>query len=714
MKIDVHVHTKKTKRGDAPTRNISPEEFNRIVTSTEVKVLAITNHNVFDKQQYDHICANLDEGVQVWPGVELDIVENRRRGHLLVIVAPKKASDFSAILNSLTDGFTPDTFNIGIEKTLDSFDQLGPIYIAHYHQKKPDLTDEDVNIIIEKTANKCRVLKEVSNAISAGIFIGHGRPSIYGSDIHDWGKYEERSRELPELRLPVESFEHFCLLLEKDPQTINTILDKKTPENLSLKPFEDNTQVKLKCYNDINIFFGSKGTGKSKILEAIARHYNDKGIGAKVFHSGRDKLDDEYDLKGVKYSINLEHHGINYCTDQIAEIKKAEEADVVSLESYRQYFAVEMTNKNAKKILFKDFEAVDEKEDKRKFETHYGSLRKLDEFTGFLLTDQSIRNVSTETELNEIVTRIGALQEKLQEKCSELFISWKQGVLLNSAIKSIKGSVAKKTGTPVKPTSTGLREYAFNRICVEANIKELLLNMRKTIDEDVKYVGVLGKEKGTLCCNTKVVIQTGKFTNAAFSPIAKVKKSTQKLFSEKVKQIESHVYKSDLFEHISNLNDIEDVDGIKSIYELLLFNREFTLNDGPYKPSSGECSMLLLHRELEEDKDVYILDEPEKSLGNDYISDVIVPLINEKAKRGKRIFISTHDANIAVRTLPYNSIYRTHGEGGYKTYVGNPFSNKLLNVDDEHDRIDWKQISMRTLEGGEEAFGERGKIYGNR
>ena len=27
--------------------------------------------------------------------------------------------------------------------------------------------------------------------------------------------------------------------------------------------------------------------------------------------------------------------------------------------------------------------------------------------------------------------------------------------------------------------------------------------------------------------------------------------------------------------------------------------------------------------------------------------------------------------------------------------------------------LDWKLISMKTLEGGKSAFGERGKIYGN-
>ena len=113
------------------------------------------------------------------------------------------------------------------------------------------------------------------------------------------------------------------------------------------------------------------------------------------------------------------------------------------------------------------------------------------------------------------------------------------------------------------------------------------------------------------------------------------------------------------------------------------------------------------------DRDIYILDEPERSLGNEYISEVIVPLINDRARAGKKVFISTHDANIAVRTLPYSSVYRCHGKDGYATYIGNPFSNNLVNLSDKVDVMDWKNVSMRTLEGGERAFGDRGRIYGN-
>jgi predicted ATPase len=123
--------------------------------------------------------------------------------------------------------------------------------------------------------------------------------------------------------------------------------------------------------------------------------------------------------------------------------------------------------------------------------------------------------------------------------------------------------------------------------------------------------------------------------------------------------------------------------------------------------------MILLHKELTEDKAIYLIDEPEKSLGNDYINDVIVPLLKEKALLGKKVIIATHDANIAVRTLPYNSIYRLHDQGQYFTLVGNPFSNTLKCIYNLRPELDWKEISMKTLEGGKEAFGERGKIYGN-
>ena len=212
---------------------------------------------------------------------------------------------------------------------------------------------------------------------------------------------------------------------------------------------------------------------------------------------------------------------------------------------------------------------------------------------------------------------------------------------------------------------------------------------------------------------TEIVIQSGGIHESRFKTIRSVKKGPQKSFSRIIASIRDKVYSDDLFNKIAEMNQTEDIDSIPTILELLVFDRYFTIKGDEYKPSTGEASMILLHRELIEDKDVYILDEPEKSLGNEYINNVIVPLIKEKAKMGKKLFIATHDANIAVRTLPYNSVYRDHSHAGYKTYVGNPFSNNLVEIKEMQEEMDWKDISMRTLEGGKNAFGERGQIYGN-
>lgn len=76
--------------------------------------------------------------------------------------------------------------------------------------------------------------------------------------------------------------------------------------------------------------------------------------------------------------------------------------------------------------------------------------------------------------------------------------------------------------------------------------------------------------------------------------------------------IKGNVYSQNLFNKIAELNEIEGINLIPTILELIVFDKYFTINDEHYEPSTGEASMILLHRELSEDKDIYILDEPEK------------------------------------------------------------------------------------------------------
>jgi|SRR5690554_109863 len=713
MKIDIHTHTKKVKQGDAETRNVSPEKFADIIKLTDVKILAVTNHNHFDLEQYNQLVDKVDDICQIWPGVELDILEEGRKAHLIVVVDPSKAKDLEDKVDEAMNGFTPDTFHIDLDRTVSLFDELSPIYVAHY-SKSPNLIDADLEKLLGLVSNKKRVLKEASNSISAGIYISHGHNSIYGSDVHNWDEYQELAKNLPELRLPVESFEQFGLLLEKDDLTINTILNKKTKETIQINPFGNTAELMdLDIYNDINILFGSKGTGKTDILRALSKYYNDSGFKTNVYESNALKLEKVYDLKGKKLTAKVGQFDLDECDEELDLISKATEQPVTRLSEYYQFFLIEETNKISKKIKIRDFTQLDESTVERGFAEIISSFEALQEFQNLVSKDRVISEVVGEELFQELISILTKIESKLKEEAESRFVNFKSVSLFNNLISIFTREIAKKTGQPEKPLRTGFKEYASNRINIEKSINKILDTISTPIAPQIDYVGNLG-EKGKLYCQTDFIIQNGTNGNGDFSPVQSgVTKQPQKKVATTLELISKHVYSNGLFEKIAELNEIENFETISCLSDLLQFNRYFTVDGNSYEPSNGESSMVLLHNELSEDKPIYIIDEPEKSLGNDYISEEIVPLLKEHAQRGKKVIIATHDANIAVRTLPYNSIYRGHDTSGYFTFVGNPFSNNLICLTKDRDDLDWKNISMKTLEGGQQAFGERGRIYGN-
>lgn len=713
MKLDIHVHTRRVKSGDAPTRNIETEEFIEIIKDTDVKILAITNHNHFDLQQFEEFRDGVVESCDIWPGIELDIWENEKRAHLLVIWNPTNYKEFNTAVQEILGDKNPDSFTISLKETVEKFDQLDCIYIAHYFVKRPNLGDEELDVLIELVENPKRILKEATNSISAGIYISHGHNSIYGSDVQDWSDYRKISKSLPELRLPVESFEQFCLLLEKDEATINTLLNKKKKENIEIAPFNNAAEIiRIDIYNDINILFGSKGTGKTDILEALSRYYNGKGYKTKVYKSNDLHLDNLYDLKGSSINYDVSEFNIDDCKDEIKFLKEVTEEQVTSINKYLLHFSVDETNKISKKLKVKNIAQADEKQPTRKLEEVNSIFEEFKSFQDYLKSIDELDSYIDRDLLNALEDLMSKILSQLNQKTEEKFLESISVRLLNQLIETFINEISKKTNQPPKPTKTGFADYASNRLKIENITRKILSNIDTEIEPIIENVGSLG-EKGELHCKTTLIIQNGDITDSKFASVKKLNKSPLKEFSRKIKSIGKHIYLNDLFEKISGLNDIDNIENMISLSDLLLFYKHFTINDEFYSPSNGESSMILLYKELKEDKEIYLIDEPEKSLGNDYINDEIVPLLKDRALLGKKVVIATHDANIAVRTLPYNSIYRLHDKSEYFTMTGNPFSNSLTCIYNSRPEEDWKEISMKTLEGGRAAFGERGKIYGN-
>lgn len=712
MRIDIHTHTRKVKGGDAQSRNIEKDKFEEIIKSTDVKILAITNHNLFDLEQFKEFRDAVITNCQIWPGIELDIFQNNKRAHLLVICNPKNCDEFKIKVDEILAGEHPDSFKTKLETVVEKFDELDCIYVAHYFVKKPDLGDEELDLLSSLVSNPKRIIKEATNAISAGIYVSHGHNSIYGSDVHDWDKYIEHSKFLPELRLPVESFEQFCLLLEKDEATINTLLNKKVKETIEIVPFSVAEKLSIDIYNDINILFGSKGTGKTEILEALSKYYNSRGHRTHVYKSNDTHLNDTFDIKGASFNCNVSDFGLDECEEEIKFLKEVEEEEITSLNKYFLHFSVAETNKISQKLKIKNIPEEDNGSSDRLFIEMIKLRDKFKEFKEYVLKQDQLKSYVAPELIDQLIDILEKIQNQLIVNAEYKFIEHKSILLLNSLVSIFLNEISKKTGQPPKPRKTGFADFSRKRIEIELAIRKIQNNLSSSIQPQEEYAGSLG-EKGELKCITNIKIQDGTFTDGTYTPVKSVRKAHQKNVINAIKTIRNHIYTIDLFSKIAELNDVDGVETINNLSDLLLKYKHFCLGESTYSPSNGESSMILLHKELSEDKEIFLIDEPEKSLGNDYINDVIVPLLKEKALLGKKIIIATHDANIAVRTLPYNSIYRLHDQGLYFTMIGNPFINSLRCIYDSRSEMDWKQISMKTLEGGQEAFGERGKIYGN-
>src|SRR6185312_14503874 len=125
--------------------------------------------------------------------------------------------------------------------------------------------------------------------------------------------------------------------------------------------------ITVDIYNDINILFGSKGTGKTAILEALSKYYNSKGHKTSVYKSSDAHLNDVFDLKGNRFSLEGDQIPFDECEKEIRHLKTVMDAEVTSLSKYYQHFAVQETNKIAQQLKIRNITLPDKKQPNQKF-----------------------------------------------------------------------------------------------------------------------------------------------------------------------------------------------------------------------------------------------------------------------------------------------------------------------------------------------------------
>ncbi len=707
MKIDLHCHTKKVKRGDPATRNVTVELFAEKIQNSDVRIVAITNHNVFDKDQYILFREAVKDYCDVWPGIELDVYgDYMKKGkpqifHMIVVANPACADKFKDKIDSFLGGFDVNKDSKSIRDVCKAFKQLDVLYIPHYLGKTPAISNDDLELLKSLVPDSTRVFTETTES-SIGVLVNNDYRALVGSDVRDWNLYEESM--FSDLRLPVSSFEQFCLLAKRDNVVIDSILNKKKSYMYLAHP-HSSVSFQLKIFEDINIIFGQKGTGKSEILKSLADEMHTAGIKCKRY-SGSQKEDEFKQLlstAGMNPDCDLME--AETCEEEFKSIEEWKDSNITLFSQYLKWYETREKSANkkamkiteAKKIASVGDDALEVTKKDRKLLNE--ALKKI----GQIDLERYIGAKNT-VKIEELLQ---SLESIIYVEVLKAYAVVKAVELTNYSIEKIKELADKKTDTVSKPSSTGFLEFAQVRLNLKKSTFKIMKELTASPFCQDDELGTL-EGKGNVAIRSQYRMLCPDSRKNEF----RIGINTLKSIKGMIEKISDEYYRADILTQVEEVNELLATNKISSIECFIGKSKYIVDEDGaPYEPSTGEKGILLLQKVIKEEADAYFFDEPELGMGNSYIDATIRPQISDLAKRHKIVVVATHNANLAVRTLPYMSIFRKYENGNYYTYIGNPFRNELVNIENDKDTLNWTVESMHTLEGGREAFYERKDIY---
>ena len=346
MLIDFHCHTKATKSGEDKKRNIKSEDCKNAILNAQVKMVAITNHNEFNKEEFVKYSDKVNGDFILLPGIELDIKGiDDERGHVVIVYDNTDIDNFDLKIKKLLNGFTPDDVIIQIDDLIDFINDLNCIILAHYI-KRDSLNEKSIEKIKNSIKDNYRFFYEPSSYRTLGIMINNSFRALKGSDVIDWDKYSDQ--EFANIKLDIDSYKNLLLFMKKDKTVIESLLNKQNKYEIDISYNENKEKVLI--YDNINIFFGTKGTGKSVSLDKISKYF--MNLGKDVRYYSPDKTAEKIleKLKVLDEERKLSYYDKDNMENNFKMINNWSEPEVTQFMEYINYHKYKGKNKNKDKM----------------------------------------------------------------------------------------------------------------------------------------------------------------------------------------------------------------------------------------------------------------------------------------------------------------------------------------------------------------------------
>ncbi|OFX57605.1 MAG: histidinol-phosphatase [Bacteroidetes bacterium GWB2_41_8] len=660
-KIDLHTHTVSTVCDSAFDFDIS--KVKEYVEKLKIDALAITNHNVFDMNQYNLIKKSLT--IPVFPGIEIDL----EGGHLLLITDTDEfeVSNFDEKCKRVSDLIKTKDDSITLAQFKSIFTDLGKYVLIPHHDKSPEIKHATITALNPHitsgeagSVSKFKRMFKEQNGLTPVLF----------SDM----RFRADLKDFPTRHT-------FVDLKEISLAGIKSCLADKSKISLTKESGNDFFQATddgLELSTGLNIILGERSSGKTVTLNKIASS------------SGNTKYIKQFSLlqndEATFNRTNDSRLSIIY-NNYLNELKSVIE-DVVQIDIKQNHLNIESYLDSLKK-----FATENEKKDLFSKCTLFSEdIFSIDDLENLDKVIESVTTLIENNEYQDIISKyISAdnLKKLLLELIEKAIFSKNENeekIWLNSIIKDIKRELG------IKTTNSIIEEIDFYKIALDE------IKVRKFVEvvNELKTERQINREE---LGKFSIVTSTYRISGASeLKDIAHDKKAYSPAFSN---------YHNP-YEYLLKLKEtgVEEA----SLYKFFVKIESETLNKDGFKVSGGERSEFNLIHEIKDATkyDILLIDEPESSFDNLFLKKEINTLIKNISEL-MPVVVVTHNSTVGASIKPnYVAITQKNLENRefvYRVFTGYPSDKELTCLDGN--KIKNYDSILNCLEAGIDAYTER-------
>jgi hypothetical protein len=667
-KIDLHIHTIATisDRGF----EFSIDTFKRYASDAKLDAVAVTNHDVFNAEQYHLIKDALP--IVVFPGIEINI----DLGHLLVIARPEDVDDFNVRAAEVSKRITRIGDSISVDELIKIFGNLDNYLLLPHYDKRPAVAGE--------TLGKLLPYISAGEVDSPKKFIRNFKdPAKLTPVLFSDSRMAADFASLPTRQTFVDCGELTLEALKACLKDKAKVALSERDGNRLWQVFDNGQQLST----GLNVLIGARSSGKSYTLDRISDEVRNTKYIRQFELVQHDPKDDEREFTTSverRRSIAMDQHlaGLKRVLDQVVQVDLA--ANDRRVEEYVSAL-LRCAEETDKRDAFSNAALFDEVafplENPDNLEQLVRSVQHL------------IENVEHRPVIEKHVDR-AALKRLACELIDLLRVQVADGArkkIVNELVKDIKQGLSFHTSASQVP---------------EVDLYAVSLD-RKKVTRFSDIVEAIRKERVI----SEDVLQGFKIEarSEPYSGAGEVKSvnGTKAGFSDAFKK-----YK-DPYAYLCEVRKNDDV-APANYYKLFAKISCRILNKDGYTVSGGERSEFRLLQEIADARnyDLLLIDEPESSFDNLFLKSDVNQILKSISETMPVVVVthnSTVGASIGADYVLFSTKTIEDHEARYRIFSGYPTDKTMTSIDGKV--IASYETLLDSLEAGALTYEKRKEAY---